>query len=228
MSLFLFSEVGSANLNSVFDPTAVFDTLYRDAFYKAAKDRIIAFEETNDVILRSGLINTTRNHFVGCFEQLIRNAGESSVEIHMSTIKRFQDQWANIQSSATCLICLHRRPQYSFHCKHSICETCVVLFGERSPDDESIFKTRHCFLCGLEMLNEVTVKVHPPTAGVGVLCIDGGGSRGIIPLQILKRIQDRMGLPIPPQKFFKAVFAVSSGKLDGSLISKAGADYRKG
>jgi hypothetical protein len=29
------------------------------------------------------------------------------------------------------------------------------------------------------MLEEVVVKVHPPTAGAGILCIDGGGLRVI-------------------------------------------------
>jgi patatin-like phospholipase/acyl hydrolase len=56
------------------------------------------------------------------------------------------------------------------------------------------------------------VKVHPPTAGAGVLCIDGGGARGIVPLKLMKRIQDRIGLSMPFQRFFKVAFGISSGK----------------
>ncbi|KAL5324766.1 hypothetical protein ACEPPN_005883 [Leptodophora sp. 'Broadleaf-Isolate-01'] len=63
------------------------------------------------------------------------------------------------------------------------------------------------------MPEEVVVKVHPPTAGVGVLCIDGGGTRGVLPLKFIKRIKDRIGLIIPLQKFFKVVFGISSGGL---------------
>jgi patatin-like phospholipase/acyl hydrolase len=62
------------------------------------------------------------------------------------------------------------------------------------------------------MPEELTMKVHPPTAGVGVLCIDGGGTRGVVPLKLMKRIQDRIGLSIPFQKFFKVAFGTSSGK----------------
>jgi patatin-like phospholipase/acyl hydrolase len=71
---------------------------------------------------------------------------------------------------------------------------------------------RSCFLCGVKMPEEITVKIHPPTAGVGVLCIDGGGARGVLPLKFMKRIEDRIGLSIPLQKFFKVAFGVSSGK----------------
>jgi patatin-like phospholipase/acyl hydrolase len=63
------------------------------------------------------------------------------------------------------------------------------------------------------MPKEVVVKIHPPTAGVGVLCIDGGGTRGVFPLKYMKRIEDRIGLRIPLQKFFKVAFGISSGML---------------
>jgi patatin-like phospholipase/acyl hydrolase len=47
------------------------------------------------------------------------------------------------------------------------------------------------------MLKEVVVKIHPPTTRVrGVLCIDGGGTRGVLPLKYMKRIEDRIGLRI--------------------------------
>ena len=70
-------------------------------------------------------------------------------------------------------------------------------FGDQSPDDPRDFKVRRCFLCKVVLPREMVVKVHPPTAGAGVLCIDGGGIRAVIPLEIMKRIRDRIGLPIP-------------------------------
>ena len=69
------------------------------------------------------------------------------------------------------------------------------------------------------MPEQVTIRTHPPTAGVGILCLDGGGARGMLTLGMMKRIQDRIGLPIPFQKFFKVAFGISSGRLSVATIS---------
>ncbi|KAH6980571.1 hypothetical protein EDB80DRAFT_262801 [Ilyonectria destructans] len=45
-----------------------------------------------------------------------------------------------------------------------------------------------CFLCGAYA--GLHMRVRPPTAGVGVLCIDGGGVRGIIPTTILELLEE--------------------------------------
>ena len=62
------------------------------------------------------------------------------------------------------------------------------------------------------MPNDIIVKVYPPTIGVGVLCINRGGIRGIILLMLMKQIQDRVGLLILFQRFIKVAFGVSIGK----------------
>jgi hypothetical protein len=60
------------------------------------------------------------------------------------------------------------------------------------------------------------VKIYPPTAGVGgILYIDRGGTRGVLPLKYIKRIEDRIRLRIPLQKFIKVAFGISSGTLPG-------------
>lgn len=64
------------------------------------------------------------------------------------------------------------------------------------------------------MLEEIVVKVHPLTAGVGVLYVDRGGTRGVLPLKFIKRIEERIGLQIPLQKFFKVAFGISSGTFE--------------
>jgi hypothetical protein len=190
----------------------VFRTLYRDVFYQVSESRVMAFEGSRDVILRSGFISKVESRLRELFEQSSRNRGKPSSEIHRDNLRVFEDRWRSIQSSTTCLVCLRRRPQYGLPCGHIVCENCVLVFGECCIDDPWIFRVHRCFLCGVEMPKEVVVKIHPPTAGVGgVLCIDGGGTRGVLPLKYMKRIEDRIGLRIPLQKFFKVAFGISSG-----------------
>ncbi|KAF1974496.1 FabD/lysophospholipase-like protein, partial [Bimuria novae-zelandiae CBS 107.79] len=181
-----------------------------DVFCKVSKARTIAFKESNDIILRSGFINMVENNLIRYFQQHISDNGKSAVEIHRSNLVCFQHRWCHIQSSSTCLCCLRRRPQYCLPCGHCICENCVIVLGNCCEDDPWVFTVRHCFLCGQEMLNDITVRTTPPTAGVGVLCIDGGGTRSIIPLTVMKLIQDRLG-PIPLQRCITVSFGVSVG-----------------
>jgi hypothetical protein len=164
----------------------LFDTLYKPRFYQVSEARAIALDKTNDVVLRNGVITMVETHLLRYFEQL--SAGEAAVDIHRSNLARFQGWWHDIQSSSTCLCCLRRRPQYGLPCGHCICENCVVVLGDRSEEDPWVVTIHHCFLCGQEMPKEINVRIHPPTAGAGVLCIDGGGTRGIVPLVLMKRI----------------------------------------
>lgn len=149
-------------------------------------------------------------HLVRYFERL--TGGETAVDIHRSNLSYFQDQWRDIRSTTTCLCCLRRTPQYGLPCGHCLCENCVVVFGDCSRDDPWLFTLRQCFLCGQETPNDISVRTHPPTAGAGVLCIDGGGTRGIVPLVLMKRIKDAIDLPIPLQRFIKVAFGVSIGE----------------
>jgi hypothetical protein len=189
----------------------VFQVLYKDILLNVNKNRVIAFEESTDVILRSGFINLIRNCLEEGYLKYTRD-GTPASEVHHHTIKSFQKEWRNIKSTSTCLCCLRRRPQYGLSCGHIICENCVVVFGDTSEDDPWMFRIPECFLCGEKALEDVSIKIHPPTVGVGVICLDGGGTRGVMSLKLMKRIHDRIALPIPFQNFFKVAFGISSGK----------------
>jgi len=179
-------------------------------FTRVSKNRVIAFENSKDVALRSGFINMVEKHFVRTVERLVRES-KTAAELHRDNLRHHKAFWYGIQSSSTCLSCLCRRPQYRLHCGHIICENCVVVLGKCCENDPWVFKIKQCPLCEAEMPEEVTIRTHPPTAGVGVLCIDGGGTRGLVPLKLMKRIQDQIGLPIPFQRFIKVAFGISSG-----------------
>lgn len=162
-------------------------------------------------------ISSIEDHMVECYETLICTKEAITADIHRGQLEQFREEWKHVRSTDTCFSCIRRRPQYNLPCNHSFCENCILVLGERDAHDPWVYKITQCWLCGVVLHNVITVRVQPPTAGVSVLCIDGGGARGIIPLQLLKRIQDTVGLPMPLQRFFQMAFGISSGTLPRML-----------
>lgn len=118
---------------------------------------------------------------------------------------------------------MSRKPQFRLPpCGHLICKTCVRIFGECREQDPWVFNIQSCFFYRLKTSN-VTVKVKPDTASVRILSIDRGGVRGIVPRQILKLLEDKVGLPYPIQKNLDSAFGISSGELS-SLMFKFNTD----
>jgi hypothetical protein len=196
--------------SAAFDPRLIFRALYRDAFKEGNVARVIALGQTEDFLLRGGLIELVEQSFVRYFQDYAPSE-KSAIDIHSQNLARFQGRWSEIRSTNTCLCCLRRRPQYNLPCGHCVCENCVVLFGSRCEDDAWIFRLGECVLCKQRPPNNIEVKVQPPTAGVGVLCIDGGGTREIIPLAVMKLLQDRLG-PIPLQRCITVSLGISVGQ----------------
>ena len=95
-------------------------------------------------------------------------------------------------------------------CGHRICENCFRVFGEPDPDP-FLCTADMCFLCQTE--SRVAVRVRAPTAGVGILCVDGGGVKAAIPATILERLEKQIDLPIPVQEHFQLALGTSAGKL---------------
>ena len=203
----------------MFEPNKVFESIYHSPLNKSIQQTIISFEASSDKILRPNLINIIEKHFQQFFN-ILTNKSRTASDIHRSNLAHFEADWRDIQSTNTCLSCLRRRPQYGLSCGHVICENCVQIFGDCSPDDIWLFFISRYFLCNEKMPEDINIRVRPPTAGVGVLYIDKGGTQGIVPLGLMKRIEERIGLPIPFQDFFKIAHGISSDKfyLENSSI----------
>ncbi|PSN58916.1 hypothetical protein BS50DRAFT_316976 [Corynespora cassiicola Philippines] len=154
--------LGCTSYAHIFDCRLVFAALYEPVFRQASEARVLALRETNDVILRSGLVDMVEAHLRRYFEQLA--GGGTAADVHRSHLARLQGWWHGVQSSSTCLCCLRRRPQYGLPCGHSFCENCVVVFRDNSGGDPWVFTVRRCFLCGQASPTDMVVRVHPPTA----------------------------------------------------------------
>ena len=200
---------------AVFSPLDVFTVLYRERFNHISQGKVIPFENQDQVLLTAGFVKLVQESFEQLFRNWVQDTRLTAVELHRHTMCRLWDHHRTLHSTRTCLSCQRRAPSICLPgCMHLVCENCVELFAHR--DSETHFRIRCCFFCGMEMPEDVVVKIHPPTKGVGVVCVDGGGTRGVIPIRAMQRIEasirDLIGAHLPFQTLFRMGFGVSIGK----------------
>ncbi|EUC27395.1 hypothetical protein COCCADRAFT_111821 [Bipolaris zeicola 26-R-13] len=206
-SLFLDSYPPDAPM---FDPRSVFERLYKGVCDEAAQ-AILTPEDGSNFVIPSTIVKAVQHHFQDHFLNALQSkSSEFAAESHKRFLQGTRDIWLKLQSRETCLVCLCRRPHIGLPCGHTVCENCVCIFGQPSLDDPCVYYINKCFLCKLDA-KQKTVRIHPPTAGAGVLSMDGGGVRGILELIFLRLLEDRIGLPIPVLRYFNVVFGTSTG-----------------
>lgn len=110
---------------------------------------------------------------------------------------------------STCFWCLARCQQHPLPCGHSICDACAEKYGTAFEGAEYEYTIDRCISCQEPFC--LKIKLKPPTAGVRVLSIDGGGLRGIAPLVGLSLMQKELGPELPIQSLVDFFIGTSSG-----------------
>lgn len=133
--------------------------------------------------------------------------------------------WTKIYSSNTCYGCLCCSPQYVVPCGHAFCEECVRDFGQLGDQGNlSTFYTHeHCVLCGVgagDLIKGWPWKIHlkPKSAGVRLLSLEGGGVRGVVELEILRRLEKEIALSVPITDLFDLIVGTSIGEWSIALV----------
>ncbi|KAI5796092.1 acyl transferase/acyl hydrolase/lysophospholipase, partial [Pyronema domesticum] len=182
----------------VFEPYAVFQSLYRQICESAG--------------IKNPTLQDLKHTFTTFILQMERE-NLTAAEFHIKTLQAHRLGY--IYSRSTCLCCLSRYPERGLPCGHTICEKCIQIFGQKSNPYGHIFRISRCPLCGDS--REVTAHIKPPTAGVRLLSIDGGGIRGVLPLQALRSLETTFnyltGTSGPIQEHFDLAIGTSSGGL---------------
>ena len=105
-----------------------------------------------------------------------------------------------------------RTPEKTLSCGHALCDVCIRLFGSRVGSEKNSFCLSHCVLCG-ETNSPPVFQLTPPTAGIRLLAVDGGGVKGVLPLVFLQHIESQLAdLGSSVRDYFDLVCGTSSGK----------------
>lgn len=138
----------------------------------------------------------------------------NAIDQHTEMLKSLWPHLSEVKSFQSCLCCLSIRPEKVFQCGHAICNVCVRRFGQRSTLSRHSFQLPNCILCGrLQSFDKATFDLVPPSAGIRVLSIDGGGVRGVIPLVHLDHLdQELRFLGSPVRELFDYVCGTSAGE----------------
>lgn len=114
------------------------------------------------------------------------------------------------RSNVCCLGCLFERPQHELLCGHAVCDTCAQRHGRPRLEREYSYLLTRCPFCRAPVGTQV-IQLKPPTAGVRVLSLDGGGVRGVIPLRYLSLLQTALGPRARIQDYFDIAVGTSAG-----------------
>lgn len=191
------------NAEIVFSPKTMFEKLYYDICYLAHRNVYSTDELARTQCERIG------DRLQILFEHMTVECPWSA-KVHEDNLKHQNKYWGWLKSNETCFVCIRRSPEHVLPCGHSICDICVKIFGEVSMSAEEEYIVTGCTLCGAE--KSLTVRMKPATCAARVLSIDGGGPRGVIPLENLEILQGFLG-DVPLCDMIDLTVGCSSGGL---------------
>ncbi|CAI6336998.1 unnamed protein product [Periconia digitata] len=189
-----------------FSPDYIFTQLY----YSHCEEAIAKY--TSDRDIQNRFIFCVLSEFRNIFTDSLKNR-VSSAETHRANIEQLQPHLVCFKSHRSCFCCLMRMPEKSMACGHAFCDACIKTHGTRSLFEKNTYIHSACLLCGVSYPNSI-FRFVPPTAGIRVLTVDGGGVRGIIPLVFLKHIEQLMhNFDCSIKDYFDYVCGTSAGGL---------------
>ncbi|KAK7965849.1 uncharacterized protein PG986_000126 [Apiospora aurea] len=120
---------------------------------------------------------------------------------------------ADFVSYSACLCCLRELPECVLPCGHILCLPCIQIYGQRTS--RTTIEISRCPLHVRDVISTPpwVVVTKPPQAGARILCLDGGGIRGIVQLQVLREVERILGPDLPIQLFFDLIVGTNFGGL---------------
>ena len=167
--------------------------------------------------LQRTFLKAVRDDFLDLYRDLTAQSLSAS-RSHRARLSSLASNFSGLKTHNTCLCCLMRKPERVLICDHALCDICIRIFGTKLKKQRNSYLLPSCPLCHTFNSGRI-FEFLPRTAGYRGLSLDGGGTRGVIPLTYLKRIQEELGLDCAIQDCFDFVVGTSAGERTQSLYS---------
>lgn len=195
----------------------LFERLYAVYIETALESGHAALLLPGEKSLQASAVKDGRFKILVKFIKLAAMAGKNdrtkdgALLLHKQTLRELHDRIDPkvLISAEICVSCLTGAPQHVLSCGHILCNSCARNLGDTVAGAESCYFLESCAICNTRA--DLTIHLKPATAGVRMLNIDGGGVRGVVPLEILKRLQRELGPTARIQDFFDIAFGTSAG-----------------
>jgi hypothetical protein len=148
-----------------------------------------------------------RSQLVTLFFDMIAS-GKSTIQMHQDKVRSLDIDWMQFRSNQTCYYCLRRTSEHPLSCEHAICDVCVRNIGYETSTFDCQYRIDACLLCST---GKLLVGLRPFTAGLRILSIDGGGTRGVIAVGIMDLLQTLLGSVWRIQDLFDVAYGTSVG-----------------
>ncbi|KAJ5239565.1 hypothetical protein N7468_004184 [Penicillium chermesinum] len=180
-----------------FEPRHVFRSLYEASIKDAC-----------NMHCSPGLEIEIEDKFMSLFDRF--EGGTSSITLRAEQLNSQKQILRHIHSNRICLVCLLGVAQHVLSCGHALCDRCVQVFGTPTAGYDYRFTIGSCLYCCYQ--RPLIVDIMGPTMSPSILAIDGGGVRGVIPLEFLLLVQEHLN-PCTIQDVIDLGIGTSSGGL---------------
>lgn len=191
----------------MFNPSEVFRAFYRHACLLGIQEFAESQQLSGELICAD-----IEAHIISMFSQM-KYGGQSAAALRQRSLEKNSRHWQLFQSNVDCFICLQRKPEHVMECGHGICDACVSnsIFSKPTKGKEYHYDISTCPQCRAEI--HFQARVLPPTCRVRFVGFDGGGSRGIVSLGFMEKLEQALDLSYPVQEHFDFAVGTSSGEL---------------
>jgi hypothetical protein len=185
------------------------DYLFEELYSKSCRTAIRSYSP--HIEIQEKFVAAVFDEFRIAFAKYNANKSPSS-HLHQRTLVQHCTRLAEIKSHRSCFSCFMRMPEKVLACGHALCDVCIRIFGTRARSERNTYELPECILCGVNHRSSV-FRFVPPTAGIRVLSVDGGGVKGIIPLTFLQHLDALLApLGCSVKDYFDFVCGTSAGK----------------
>lgn len=193
---------------SGFSAAHLFSVLYegicRDAYTQVASERQWARELNLEDFLR-----------------LVTECMAAHLDSPTTMKNSLRELWRGVSGLRVCVTCPFSRSHIFLRCGHGLCERCC---WSRSRRDHfgTLCRLDRCPVCGVCI--SLAVRLKPPAAGYRGLALDGGGTRGMVELEILEHMAASLDVGLEPYQFFDIIAGTSTGRFSPKKRSSSCAD----